>query len=212
MKHRLIPFLALTAVFALGTAIADDGPKSDTDTRASSPPPREFAPMTRSERFAYFASHLADPESVLRAAASAGIKQASNSPKEWGGGAEAYGDRVGSAFAQHVIERSLMYGSSWALHEDNRYFVSGQTGFFRRVKYAVRGTLLARHDDGHQSLSFSRIGGTAGAAFISRIWQPRSSTTAGDGAVSFGIDMGSEIGFNIFREFWPDMKRHFHKK
>jgi hypothetical protein len=212
MKHRFSAFIALTAVFALGTAIADDGPKTDTDTGATNPPPREFAPMTRSERLAYYASHLVDPESVLRAAVSAGIKQASNNPKEWGGGAEPYGYRVGSAFAQHVIQRTLMDGSAWALHEDNRYFVSGQTGFFRRVKYAVRGTLMARHDDGHQSLSFSRIGGTAGAAFISRIWLPRSETTAGDGAVSFGLNMGSEIGFNVFREFFPDLKRHFHKK
>lgn len=199
-------------MFALGTAIADDGPKSNTDTGASNPPPREFAPMTRSERFVNYATQLADPASVLSAAASAGIRQASNSPKEWGGGAEAYGYRIGSAFAQHVIQNTLMYGSSWALHEDNRYFVSGQSGFFRRTKYAIRGTLMARHDNGSQSLSFSRVGGTAGAAFISRIWQPRSATTAGDGAVSFGISMGSQIGFNIVREFFPDLKRRFHKK
>jgi hypothetical protein len=212
MKHRLTTFLALTAVFSLGTAIADDGPKSDPGAGASNPPPREFAPMTRSERVADYAIHLADPAAVLSAAASAGIRQATNTPKEWGGGAEAYGDRIGSVFAQHVIQNTLMFGSSFALHEDNRYFVSGQSGFFRRVKYAVRGTMLARHDNGSQSISFSRIGGTAGAAFISRIWQPPSSTTAGDGAVSFGISMGSQIGFNIVREFFPDLKRRFHKK
>jgi hypothetical protein len=212
MKHRFSAYIALTAVFALGTAIADDGPKPDTNTGATSPPPREFAPMTRSERLANYATSLADPGSILSAAASAGIRQATNSPKEWGGGAEAYGDRIGSAFAQHVIQSTLMSGSAWALHEDNRYFASGQSGFIRRMKYAVRGTMLARRDNGSQSLSYSRIGGTAGAAFISRIWQPRSTTTAGDGAVSFGISMGSQMGFNIVREFFPDLKRHFHKK
>ena len=212
MKHRLTALLGFTAAFAIGTAMAGEGTKPDADTAASTPPPREFAPMTRSERFANYATSLADPGSILSAAASAGIRQATNSPKEWGGGAEAYGDRIGSAFAQHVIQNTLMAGSAFALHEDNRYFASGQSGFLRRVKYAVRGTLMARHDDGHQSLSFSRIGGTAGAAFISRIWQPPSATTAGDGAVSFGISMGSQAGFNIFREFWPDMKRRFHKK
>jgi hypothetical protein len=168
--------------------------------------------MTRSERLANYATSLADPGSILSSAASAGIRQATNSPKEWGGGAQAYGDRIGSAFAQHVIQNTLTSGSAWALHEDNRYFASGQSGLFRRMKYAVRGTLLARHDNGSQSISYSRIGGTAGAAFISRIWQPPSATTAGDGAVSFGISMGSQMGFNIFREFWPDMKRRFHKK
>src|SRR5262249_3076518 len=118
MKYPLIPFLALTVVLTTGTALAGDEPKSGADTGVVIPPPRQFAPMTRSERVAYFASHLADPESVLRAASSAGFKQGSNSPKEWGGGAEAYGERFGSAFAQHIIQNSLMFGSSFALHED----------------------------------------------------------------------------------------------
>jgi len=102
----------------------------------------------------------------------------------------------------------LEYGVSAALHEDNRYFVSGQNGFFRRTKYAIVSTLLARHDNGDQSFSCSRICSAAGATFISRAWQPRSTNSAGDGAVSFGISMGSDIGFNVFREFWPGLRRH----
>ena len=73
-------------------------------------------------------------------------------------------------------------------------------------------TFLARHDNGSRSFSFSRIGGTAGSAFISREWQPPSTTSAGDGAVVFGLNMATQVGFNVFREFWPDMKRHFHKE
>ena len=76
------------------------------------------------------------------------------------------------------------------------------------TKYAVVSTFLARHDNGNQYFSFSRIGSAAGTAFISREWQPRSTTTAGDGAVSFGISMGSDVGFNIVREFWPGLRRH----
>src|SRR3989442_1067304 len=30
----------------------------------------------------------------------------------------------------------------------------------------------------------------------------------GDGAVSFGISMGSDVGFNVVREFWPGLRRH----
>jgi hypothetical protein len=28
------------------------------------------------------------------------------------------------------------------------------------------------------------------------------------GAVLFGVTMGADIGFNLFREFWPGTKRH----
>lgn len=194
-------------------ARAEDRPESDAPSAISSKvcssPPPKFAPMTRSERFHNYLVRVAGPQPFITAAATAGISQAEGTPKEWGGGAEGYGKRSGSAFAEHFIRGTLEYGVSAALHEDNRYFVSGQTGFFRRTKYAVVSTLLARHDNGDQSFSFSRIGSAAGAAFISRAWQPRSITSAGDGAVSFGISMGSDIGFNVVREFWPGLRRHF---
>jgi hypothetical protein len=164
--------------------------------------------MTRSERFRNYLVRIAGPQPFITAAATAGISQAEDTPKEWRGGAEGYGKRIGNAYAQHFIRGTLEYGISAALHEDNRYFKSGETGFFRRTKYAVVSTFLARHDNGNQYFSFSRIGSAAGTAFISREWQPRSTTTAGDGAVSFGISMGSDVGFNIVREFWPGLRRH----
>ena len=205
---RVAAFLMVGATISTTLAMADDRPDNDVATAVASPPPPEFAPMTRSERFSRYLGGLVDSESVFRAAASAGIAQAKNTPKEWGGRAEGYGKRVGNAYAQHVIHRTLQYGISAALHEDNRYFVSGETGFFRRTKYAIASALLARHDNGSRSLSFSRIGSAAGSAFISRAWQPRSSTTAGDGAVSFGVTMATDIAVNMFREFAPGLKRH----
>ena len=209
--------LSVTAYVLLGGAIsgasvyAADLPGSDSVPQNSNPPPQQFTPMTRQERLGKYVTGLVSPVSIVTAAAAAGISQASNTPEEWGGGAEAYGKRVGNVFAQHVISNTLEYGVSAVLHEDNRYFASGETSFVRRAKYAVMSTFLARHDNGNRFISFSRIGGSAGAAFISREWQPPSKNSAGDGAVSFGLSMGTQAGFNVFREFWPDMKRRFHK-
>ena len=44
-----------------------------------------------------------------------------------------------------------------------------------------------------------------GGAFISRTWQPSSVATPGDGAISFGVNMGSNIGFNVISEAYVDM-------
>src|SRR5579864_2306940 len=142
-KHTRIAWLAkLAAVLALsataqaqGTAqnttsaapaVANDRPGSDRVSAVSSSPAPQFSPMTRSERFRNYMANVFGYEAILRSAAGAGIRQASGTPKEWGGGAEAYGERVGSGYAQHFIDRTLQYGISSALHEDNRYFVSGQ--------------------------------------------------------------------------------------
>jgi len=203
--------LVLGIAILTTSLLADDTSSTNVDVTFSIPPPRQFTPMTRYERLGNYVSRVIGPETILTAAFGGALAQARNTPKEWGSGAQAYGERVGNVYAQHFIRGTLEYGVSAALHEDNRYFVSGETGFLRRTKFAVMSTFLARHDNGNRSFSFSRIGGSAGAAFISREWQPASTTSARDGAAAFGFNMGSQVGFNVFREFWPDMKRHFHR-
>jgi hypothetical protein len=212
MNSRTFLILIIATTAPAAVAFADDGP--DTTPKAQDnarPTAAEFAPMTRSERFRNYLGGLVSAQAVLSSAATAGIRQAENSPKEWRGGAEGFGYRIGDAFAKHVIRRTLQYGASAALHEDNRYFLSGQTGFFRRAKYALVSTLLARHDNGRQFISFSRLGSAAGGAFISRTWQPHSENSAEDAAANFGIAMGTDAGFNVIREFWPDLKRRFRR-
>jgi hypothetical protein len=210
MRFRLIGFLTLAGVTSI-TLFAADGSADDQPPVTVSTPAPEFTPLTSSQRFDNYLGGLASVESVLRSAAAAGIHQAEGSPQEWGQGAQGYGERFGSSFAQHVINRTVRYSISAALHEDNRYFASSQTGFFRRTRYAIKSTFLARHDNGNQYFSFSHIGGDAGAAFISRIWQPPSTGSAADGAKSFGVTIASDVGFNVFREFWPDLKSHLHR-
>jgi hypothetical protein len=98
-----------------------------------------------------------------------------------------------------------------ALHEDNRYIRSSDHGFWKRSKYAIGSTFVARNDAGRKHFAYSRVGAAAGSSFISRVWQPRSANSAGDGAVSFGISMATDVGGNVFREFLPDLKSKFRK-
>jgi len=171
-----------------------------------------YVPMTASERFRHYLRSTYSPGSVVGAAAAAGITQWEDKPKEWKQGAEGYGDRVGNAYAIHVMRGTIEYGASALLHEDDRYVRSPDKGFWKRSKHAVGEIFIARNDAGHERFAFSRFGGAAGAAFISRIWQPHSTNSAGDGAVVFGINMGLTAGNNLFHEFWPDIKRHVFKK
>jgi hypothetical protein len=158
--------------------------------------------MTPRERAAQYAHALFGVNAVLFSAASAGIGQLRGAPDEWGGGAEGFGRRLGSAYAQRVVGQTIENGLAFGLHEDNRYFRSGKTGI-GRLGYAISSAFLARHDDGSRFISVSAIGGNAGSAFISRAWQPRSTTSMGDGAISFGVTMGARVGLNVAREFLP---------
>jgi hypothetical protein len=172
----------------------------------------QFTPLTRKERLKVYAKDLLSPFHFLMAGASAGITQLQNVPPEWGQGAEGYGRRFANYYAYATTSSMLQMAGEDIMHEDNLYYGSGEHGVWRRVKYAVKSSVLARSDDGTQHLSVSQIGSTAGAAFISRLWQPRSNNSAGDGAVSFGISMATNAGVNVIREFLPDITRHVFRR
>jgi hypothetical protein len=169
----------------------------------------EFRPMTQAERLRYYFKTTFSVESVLRSSASAGISQWQNTPSEWGQGAEGYTRRLGNSYAQHILGGTMMYGASSVLHEDNRYIPSVESAFGPRLKYAIASSFLARRDDGTRRLSFSRLGSNLAAAFISREWQPHSTNGAQNAMTNFGTAMGTTVGFNVAREFFPKVfRRH----
>jgi hypothetical protein len=172
----------------------------------------EFQPLTQRQRTQIYLNTMINPFGYIKAGMSAGIDQWNNNPEEWGQGASAYGKRYGNILGQYSIQRTVTFGLSSVLHEDNRYFNSGKKGFWPRTKYAVASGILARHDDGSRHISISQLSGVAAGAFLSRTWLPPSQNSAGDGAVSFGITMGSNMGFGIVKEFLPDLGRKIANK
>jgi len=168
----------------------------------------DFQPLTAADKAKVYAKGLFSPFHFLTAAASAGITQWEDVPASWGQGAEGFGRRFGNYFVKQTVQRTLRLGGEELLQEDNRYFGSGEHGVGRRIVYAVKMSILARTDDGSTRISLSEIGSTAGAAFISRLWQPSTNSSAGDGAMSFGISMATNAGVNVLREFLPNVTRH----
>lgn len=160
-----------------------------------------FTPMTGSDRLKRYLKDTASPLALLRSAASAGIGQWENRPKEWKQGSRGYGLRYGSSFAEHIVNTTLASSVAAALGEDNRYLRSGESGFGARSEYALESTFLARRNDGTRRLSVSRIVGFAGAALISRLWQPRSTRGLRYAGFNFGTEIGAAAGFNFAREF-----------
>ena len=79
-----------------------------------------------------------------------------------------------------------------------RYLNAYASGVLRHTR-----TLLARRDDGSRRVSISRLGGTAGTAFVSRIWQPADTNGVGDAWSGFAFSMGSQAAFNVVHEFFP---------
>lgn len=167
----------------------------------------EFQPLTQRQRTQIYLKTMINPFGFVKAGLSAGIDQWNDNPEEWRQGASAYGKRYANILGQYSIQRTVTFGLSSVLHEDNRYFNSGKSGFWPRTRYALESGILARHDNGRRYISLSQLGGVAAGAFLSRTWLPPSQNSPGNAAVSFGITMGGNIGFGVVKEFLPDLGR-----
>jgi hypothetical protein len=173
---------------------------------------KDFRPLTQSERNHLYFRTMVNPLSFVRVASSAGIDQAKDKPEEWKQGASAYGKRFANIFGQYSIQRTVTYGLSSGLHEDNRYFNSGEKGFWPRTRYALESGILARRDNGTRRFSYSQAGGVAAGAFLARAWLPPSQASVEEGFISVGITTASNMGFGVMKEFLPDMVRPLMKK
>jgi hypothetical protein len=165
-----------------------------------------------------------------------GISQAENSEPGYGQGAEGYAKRYASAFADGTIE-NVMVGAVLPslLHQDPRFFQSGQGGFTHRTGYAVSRIFVTRTDSGKSQFNYSEIVGSALSAAIStNTYHPRSFITtrydpttgmltyihnASDRTLPNTLSVwGTQVGYDtitiVVKEFWPDIHRkltHKHK-
>jgi hypothetical protein len=148
------------------------------------------------------------PESIAGLAAYAGFLQMTDSPRDWGGGAGAYGMRFASAAGSAGIHGALAFGLDATLNQDPRYFRAGAGGLLRRFGHALRGTFLTRTDTGGETFSTWRVGSAYGAAFLSNTWYPARLDNARAGLTQGSIRLGFDFASNLAAEFWPDFKQH----
>jgi hypothetical protein len=153
------------------------------------------------------------PEALAGAAAYDGILQGINFPREWQQGWDGYGKRLGSTLAYSGMRNVLGFGLDTALHQDPRYYRSGDGGFWRRTGHAFRGTILTRTDSGKETLATWRLGSAYAATFLSNEWFPDRVNTVTLGLTEGTTQIGFDLLANLGSEFWPDVKKKLrHRK
>jgi hypothetical protein len=164
-------------------------------------------PLTWKGKLRFHADASFGPMSLVGIAAHAGFLQEINSPKEWGRGAPGYEKRLWSTAGAAGIHGVLAFGPDTALHQDPRYYRSGDSEFRRRTGHAIRGTILARTDSGGESFSAWWVGSAYGEEFLSNLWYPSGLDTPRLGFQQGTIRLGFDLLSNLGSEFWPDIKR-----
>lgn len=175
---------------------------------------KDVPPLSTGEKFKVVARGSFDYVQIPWCAFLAGISQAENSEPGFGQGAEGYGKRLGSYFADGTIE-NFMTGAVLPsmLHQDPRFFELGRGGFVHRSEYAVSRIFVTRTDSGKHQFNFSEIFGSAIAAGISTYsYHPHADRTLPNTASVWGTQVGYDSITYVVKEFWPDIRRKLSKK
>jgi hypothetical protein len=170
-------------------------------------PPKVFDSITAGEKFVIAAHDSFDPFNWVLAGVYGGVYQWQNDYRRFGQGAQGFAKRYGATFADGAISTYISEGILPSLlHEDPRYFRMGQGPKWRRAGYALTRVLITKNDFGASRFNNSEIEGNLLAASIANLYYPAADRSLGDTLQKFGINVLSDAGFNVLREFWPDMK------
>jgi hypothetical protein len=162
------------------------------------------------DKFILFVQDSADPVTFLGAAFNAGLDQAEDNDHSYGQGAQGYGRRFGAEYADDATSRffkDFAYPSIFS--EDPRYYrlAHGSTG--KRLFHALSHAVVAHHDNGTRMFNFSEWLGTASAVAVSNTYHPDNQRGFSAAASRVGYGVLQDMGYDVLREFWPEIARKF---
>lgn len=95
--------------------------------------------------------------------------------------------------------------------QDSRYYTMGRGKWYKRLLYSYSRVLITPSDSGRNTFNFSEIVGKGAAAGLGDLYYPQSNggatwtKTGQRWLVQVAVRDG---GFDVFREFWPDISTH----
>src|SRR3954468_1492680 len=211
MNRVLSAAVLLCAMAAQAQQSATSDPKQDNSNTSLPTAPSASKPLTPGGKLKIAAFDAVHPLRIAGAAVSAGIAQASDPYPEWGDGGEGYAKRFGAAVADEAsghIFKGFLFPT--ILRTDPRYFRKGEGGAGHRIGYAVTRVFVTRTDSGHPTFNASEFLGAASSAALSTVYYPRSGSSSSDAVSRAGLGIASDMGWNVFKEFWPDIKKKLH--
>lgn len=196
--------LLLATCLGLGIAAAQDSPPSPLATTGAL-----IDTPSWSDRRQVFFKKLFGPQAFLETVPGAAFDTARGFPSQWGRGGTGVAKRLGSQYGQFIVGESIELGVSALHREDPRYFRMPEGRFGQRLRHALASTVIVRGADGSNTIGLARLADVYGSWAIASTWNPPDQRNAwkivGNGTFGLGIKASS----NLFREFWPDVKRRF---
>jgi hypothetical protein len=169
-----------------------------------------WRPLSDSEKFRLFSRDLLHWETHLSLAMDAGLSLATNDRLFLGRGGYGFLRRYGFNIADEAND--TFFGAflfPTLFHEDPRYIPMDHGTRRARIAYALSRVVLTRNDAGSAELNKSLVLGTVVSSAISSAYYSPVGGSTGAGVIfaNAGISLASVAGFNLFKEYWPNVSR-----
>ncbi len=207
---QVAPSVTTVTVGLAPKELAEEQVKQETQQRVLGVLPNYFvayegnaAPLSPKEKFDLSFKTLIDPATIGAVGLTAGIQQSMNSYHQFGQGSEAYAKRFGAAYG--TAATNLLITSALAesvLHQDPRYFYSGQGTKKQRAWYAIKSAFRTRGDHGKWQPPYAGVLGAVGAAELSNLYYPGSRTQYTLLGRSLMFHFAGLIGLNLGEELF----------
>ncbi len=167
-----------------------------------------FQPLSMQQKWGVFVRHTYSPSTFIDAGFDAAYTQATSGQPQYGEGARGFGRRLGASLASSesdsFFERFLFPS---LLHQDPRYFLA-PVDFSKRQRawFAAKQVLVTYGDNGHRQFNVSHVFGALASISVSNAYLPQHNGGVANTFSRWGISLASDAGYNILREFWPDIR------
>lgn len=169
---------------------------------------RNPVPMPASLKFHLAIKAETDVVTFIGAATLAGIHQASATPA-YQQGLKGYGQRYGAAYAGGVSD--ILIGGAILpslLHQDPRYFYSGEGTKKQRIAHALRAIFLTHGDNGKVEFNYSGIGGDMASAALANAYYPSADRGPHLFLANWGVLMAGRAANAVAQEFLASFITH----
>ena len=204
----LMGLCSLHSLPAQQSPAADEQFKPDPTTAPVTDKSKKPARFTIDDRFRFYRQTTFSRFAFVGPITGAAMTQwTTGNPSQWGQGFEGYGKRLLSGYSRQAIANTIALGVGFVANEDPRARPTGQQGVWTRGLYAARGAFVSHSPSGQLMPAYSRIVGDYAAGFISNAWYPRPYANVHSALYRGSTALASDIIWQEFKEFWPDVER-----
>lgn len=160
------------------------------------------APTSQERWRVWWRGIAASPGSYIRAGISSGWNQLENSPKDYGQGWNAYGNRFGNNFLTYSLQDSASQALAASAGYEMRYIQCKCTGVMPRIGHAILYNFVTYNREGRTVFNWPSLAGGYAIGMLSTQYTPNQKWSAegiraGTSAIYFGF------ASSLLQEFMP---------